>query len=1016
MAMQVHANFLGAPRLSLNGVRITFPTQKITALVFYLLHEKVALRSHLATLFWGESEDEAALGSLRNAIYIIKKTLPKDFFKIDRKTITLSQDILLSSDLLDTPIINFSENFALRDKRWGIFLDGITLTECDMFDNWLRNKRQEYADRVVKILEHKIQHLQKEGRTDDVIDCLRTLIEHDSFEEKHYLRLMRIYAGVGQVSKALKVYITLKHLLKKELAAEPSAEIMKMYNELLSERERTFHPAPSAEHYPFFGRETEIEYILSEVTRKTPFYVTCIQLCGPAGIGKTTLLEHLLARSFFPNPLCCRAYEMSEKYALSPWNSFFSSFKLPQNLINTFDPIKLHILKTHFPSFDVDYRIPENSDFSPLLQQLNPVKLGELLADITRSLELDEPISLICEDFQWFDSPSLEMLQSFLLSNPGRVTLITLQRTGDASARQSFIERLALKKQIRLCKVTLGAFSKSEIRSFAEKALGRCVTNSEVDLIFSESEGIPLLISELLNALLEGKSLHLIAERLEGVIENRVSSLTSSQKHILEYLSVFVAEAFYNDFISLFENETLQLAEDIDVLCKKNFIKERVSDSNHLKLQFSHHRVHSYVYSQLSEFKKRTLHNKIATILEKTAEKIVWDKSLENETIYHYHKAADDTGALIFQLLRLRRHVIINHELFPIIDDADLVMCGLPFSTQSTTEQKLEETRKNLLDVKIKFPVEDKTQRALALFQEIQGGYDIYFGNYQDGSYAVREALRYADNRDDFDIMMRCLLHLSFIGVQTEDCIRIRKPAQRLVKIASEQKNALFTAVGLRFLALCYQFEGNYVLAEKLLNQSVGWLESVAKSSTRYTLNIVAAQNYIGELYHRQGFFDMALNHFENCLSQCIQRNLFWGKPLFHSNISYVFLCTGHYDKANHHASEAIRLFETTPSGRKNSIAYSIKAFIEALNGHNEAAQKYLLYGDQLCEPIMKKSWLALHLWVKSRIRLIGTYSSETFPAIRKTAAEYEHDAFGLFKAIHFNPELLRKVAQTVKR
>ena len=73
--MKVTINVAGSPAFFLNNQSVVFPTQKIAALVYYLFLESEVSRLNLATLFWGEKEEDAAAGNLRNAIYLIKKIL-----------------------------------------------------------------------------------------------------------------------------------------------------------------------------------------------------------------------------------------------------------------------------------------------------------------------------------------------------------------------------------------------------------------------------------------------------------------------------------------------------------------------------------------------------------------------------------------------------------------------------------------------------------------------------------------------------------------------------------------------------------------------------------------------------------------------------------------------------------------------------------------------------------------------------------------------------------------------------
>ena len=1012
-AIKINLNFLGIPSLSVNDQPVFLPTQKITALVYYLFFEKEALRSHLATMFWEDKNVNLASGNLRNALYLIKRLIPESVFLIDRKTIKVSPEVIIQRDLDELEKLS-NCSLSLARKLGAEFLAGVAF-EGEEFNDWLSQKRREHGETYAAKLDQRIQLRLETGKYEDAVQCLKMLMAIDNLDERNYLRLMAVYADQGQTSKAVKLYAALTRILADELGTSPCREVEDFYRLMLSDKEEK-KPAAEKAAPDLFGREKEIEAILSHISQNSGGRNIYISVSGPAGIGKSTLINHLLPRLSKARPLWGRAHEVSMKYPYSPWNSFFRDLSRDLNPAEVKDQLKAHILKTRFPSFGVDFQLTDSTDFSLLLQPQNPIELGGLLAETITPLTRGERRVVVLEDFQWFDQDSIEMLLSFLLA-ASNLLVITLYRTGDGGGGRGYtvLERIAQESAARICRIRLEPFSYEKTALFFSQKLHRLLSDKEKELIYAETEGIPLYLSEMLNILKEGRDIADSAERLPGLIESRLAGLTEKQRLILEFMSAFTAEVFYPDFISLFktlgndENEMLLLSEDIEVLCRKGFISERLSTSNNLKLSFSHERIKFYVYSQMGEFRRRSLHARIASILEQMAMKNVWDKALENETIFHHHKSANDPAALCFQLMRLRRHVIINHELFPVIEDSDLRLCGLPFSTREMTENLLKEAEASLDDLKSHYPPGEELNNAAALYQETSGSYNIYYGNYQDGAYAMEQALKYAVGRKQSYMAMRCLQQLALMGIQKECSDNITPNASLLLETARENKSDLFEAAALRFLGVSRQIEGQAEEAEELFIQSENQLRRLAVSGEHYTLNTLAAKNYIGELHHRRGEMQLALNCFEECLEECLREKLFWGRPLFGSNIAYVAISMRAYDKAESHINEAIRLFETTPSGRRNSMAYSLKAFLEARKGNVEKAMEYLVTGDTLCGPIQKKSWMALQLWAKYNIKKMAGFSGEEQKTgvLAESGRKYKEQSVELFQAIHFDPDVL---------
>ena len=1012
--VKISINFLGLPSLIINEQPVVLPTQKITGLVYYLFYETEALRSHLATMFWEDKDMNLASGNLRNALYLVKKLIPESVFLIDRKTIRLSPEIAVQRDLDELENLSHC-SLALARKLGAEFLAGLEF-EGEGFNDWLSRKRRELGEAYAARLDQRIKYRLQAGKYEDAVQCLKMLMAMDNLDERNYLRLMEVYADQGQTSKAVKLYAALRRILADELDAAPCREVEDFYRKILSAKEEKKPAVEAMAPAGLFGRDREIEAVLSHISQNIGERNIYVSISGPAGIGKSTLVNHLLPRLSQARPLWCRAHEVSTKYPYSPWNSFFRDLSRDLNPAEVKDQLKAHILKTRFPSFGLNFHLPDSTDFSLLLEPQNPIELGGLLAETISSLTSAERRVVVLEDFQWFDQDSTEMLLNFLLS-ASNLLVITLYRTGDGGGGRgySILERIAQESAARIGRIRLEPFSYENTALFFSQKLHRLLSDREKDLIYAETEGIPLYLSEMLNILKEGREISDSSERLPGLIESRLSGLTDKQRLILEFMSAFTAEVFYADFISLFktmgagENEMLLLSEDIEVLCRKGFISERLSTSNNLKLSFSHERIKFYVYSQMGEFRRRSLHAKIASILEQMAMKNVWDRALEDETIFHHHKSANDPAALCFQLLRLRRHVIINHELFPVIEDNDLRLCGLPFSTREMTEKLLTEAEISLSELKSHYPPGEELNRAAALYQETSGSYNIYYGNYRDGAYAVEQALKYAVARKEAYMAMRCLQQLALMGIQQECPAAITANARPLLESARENKNGLFEAAALRFLGVSRQIEGRAEEAGELFEQSYTQLRSLARSGECYTLNTLAAKNYLGELHHRRGEMQMALDCFEECLEECGREKLFWGRPLFGSNIAYVAISIQAYDQAESHINEAIRLFETTPSGRRNSMAYSLKAYLEARKGNVEEALEYLRTGDDLCGPIQKKSWMALQLWVKYNLKKMGLSggAGEKPDLLSKSGQEYRALSLELFKAIHFDPEVL---------
>jgi DNA-binding SARP family transcriptional activator len=99
---QVQMYLLGPFRIEQEGNTIHLPTRKSEGLLAYLiLHPGFHSREKLATLFWTDSSDASARGSLRKAINFIRKHVGNEIIIADREHIQLNPDHDLYCDALE---------------------------------------------------------------------------------------------------------------------------------------------------------------------------------------------------------------------------------------------------------------------------------------------------------------------------------------------------------------------------------------------------------------------------------------------------------------------------------------------------------------------------------------------------------------------------------------------------------------------------------------------------------------------------------------------------------------------------------------------------------------------------------------------------------------------------------------------------------------------------------------------------------------------------------------------------
>jgi tetratricopeptide (TPR) repeat protein len=223
----------------------------------------------------------------------------------------------LDTEIFEKTIAGASRNLnhAINLYR-GSFLDGFFLKDAPDFDAWMRSARDHFHRLYIKALRQLAEVYESERQFEQAINCTQLLLTADPLLEEAYARLMTLYWMTGDRIEALRQYEQLCAVLTRELAIRPSATTQALYERIARQGSTSVQPAPvrpiaqersspqpSAPrsqpsltvHLPFVGREQEMQWIHCQLNDTAdPRPLLLVQ--GPAGIGKTRLLQEIHAQ------------------------------------------------------------------------------------------------------------------------------------------------------------------------------------------------------------------------------------------------------------------------------------------------------------------------------------------------------------------------------------------------------------------------------------------------------------------------------------------------------------------------------------------------------------------------------------------------------------------------------------------------------------------------------------------------------------------------------------------------
>ena len=266
-----------------------FRSQKALALLAFLITEdRPVTREYLAGLIWPEATQAQALGLLRRSLYSLSKQLP-DCLETSQRTISFRQDAPAHIDTRQFAQLAAQNDTiawtAAIDLYRASFLEGVYLSDCPAFEQWLITEQRRWQDQADDLLARLIQALIDQGDYRTALTYANRRLALAPWQEETHQQMMRLLLYNGQRNAALAQYDQCVVILDDELGVDPSPETQALYEQIKQAEPYPPHNLlPSL--MPFLGRQTELRDLTRLIAHPKQRLIT---LVGPGGMGKTRL-------------------------------------------------------------------------------------------------------------------------------------------------------------------------------------------------------------------------------------------------------------------------------------------------------------------------------------------------------------------------------------------------------------------------------------------------------------------------------------------------------------------------------------------------------------------------------------------------------------------------------------------------------------------------------------------------------------------------------------------------------
>jgi tetratricopeptide (TPR) repeat protein len=683
---------------------------------------------------------------------------------------------------------------------------------------------------------------------------------------------------------------------------------------------------------PLIGRGRELQALVETLAAVGP-WGRLLVIEGEPGIGKTRLATAVAdsTRARGGTVIEARAYAGEEAIPLSViaelLRTGMSRPDAPERLA-TVEPGALAELTRLLPVPGVP-TIIRHLEGDPFGRVRLFEALGSVLVALVRGME---PGVVWIDDVHRADSSTKEFLGYLarrLLDHP-----IGLQVTWRAEELETGVREQVLEVASEaglVTTVSLGRLDRSDVAILAEAMLGESASAERVDALFEDSEGLPLYVVEALAV--PDYSRVAAPGGVNALLQARIAGLSEVGRQVLAAAAV-IGRSFGPDLVQAAsgrsDDETVAALEELG---RRGLVREIGTVApDDLRLDFTHGRIRDVAYDGLSLARRRLLHARVATALERSLASTPgggdrWSLIAQHETLAgrteaasEAHRRAGDHARSVFANDEARLHL-----------EAALAL-GHPATAELHTA--LGEVLTLLGDYE--GALFHLTSASALGGPEIQGSLEhrqgLVHARRGDWDRADRHLSAALASTFDAAIRSRILADRSAIADRSGDPVTAERLAHEALELAEGVADAVGIARSLDLLGILARRRGDLGSARGHLERALAVVDATeSRAGSRSGLDPgvrIAALNSLALVLAGEGDRERAISLTRDALARCERQGDRHRQAALENNLADLLQATGRSAEALEHLKRAVTLFAEV-GGRPGELEPEIWKLVE---------------------------------------------------------------------------------------
>lgn len=354
----------------------------------------------------------------------------------------------------------------------------------DLYEDWLVGPRERLRTRWLRLALPAARREADQGRTARAHELVARVLDLDPTDEAAHRLAIELFSAEGRHHAARRQYAMCRRALRVGLDADPSPET----EEAFARAERTAQPRDQAPPARLVARQLELERIEPLLDRVEGGHLASLVIRGPAGIGKTRLLQEVLAyaRGAGWAVIDWQAVEASRSLALAPFSVGLTRLVDPADARSWDEPAR-SALTTLAPG------IGRGS----LRFAARPALVTAVVAAVDR-IAARGPMLIAIDDLQWLDAASKEVLQAIVSGLADRPVLAAVTFRDDEPGSDAIVRLTDDMRHGQGLLLSLAPLAARDVERLIVEHLGGDGVSAEIlRAAHEQSAGNPLFCLEL---------------------------------------------------------------------------------------------------------------------------------------------------------------------------------------------------------------------------------------------------------------------------------------------------------------------------------------------------------------------------------------------------------------------------------------------------------------------------------------------------------------------------------------